>query len=188
MFSRLFRRGQLPAPAIAPGYDLLESVTNAANAAANKFVSSNAYKTALNNANSNESKMAGVVGRRAMKEVANKIAYKSRNLTQKVNQAAQNPTPANAKQVVTAANGLQQAVQQANTTVVRSNTNAAVQGRKNNISKPNNRVINIPGGRKATVTWNGNKWIPATPNGTYMLFNNKNKTIAPRALPVESLN
>ena len=112
MFSRLFRRGQLPAPAIAPGYDLLESVTNAANAAANKFVSSNAYKTALNNANSNESKMAGVVGRRAMKEVANKIAYKSRNLTQKVNQAAQNPTPANAKQVVTAANGLQQAVQQ----------------------------------------------------------------------------
>jgi hypothetical protein len=193
MFSRLFRRGHpappaIAPPAIAPGYDLLESVTNAANAAANKFVSSNAYKTALNNANSNESKMAGVVGRKAMKEVANKIAYKSRNLTQKVNQVAQNPTPANASQVVTAANGLQQAVQQANTTVVRSNTNAAVQGRKNNISKPNNRVINIPGGRKATVTWNGNKWIPATPNGTYMLFNNKNKIIAPKALPVESLN
>jgi hypothetical protein len=121
--------GQPAAPAAAAvSPELLESVTAAANNAAIKFVNGPAYRKALNIANSNASKMAGVVGVKAMKEVANKIAYKSRNLTQKVNQVAQNPTPANAKQVVTAANGLHEAVQQANTTVVRSNANAAAAG------------------------------------------------------------
>lgn len=170
--------GQPAAPAAAAvSPELLESVTAAANNAAIKFVNGPAYRAALNNAKSNASKMAGVVGVKAMKEVANKIAYKSRNLTQKVNQVAQNPTPANAKQVVTAANGLHEAVQQANTTVVRSNANAAaapppLPPRKPLPPLPN--LINLS--NTATVKVNGaNATVRKANNGTWVL---NNKTLA----------
>jgi hypothetical protein len=57
-------------------------------------------------------------------------------------------------------------------------------------TKPNNRNINAPGGGKLRVTWNGNYWQLSSPEnrGKYLLFNNKNKTSAPRAVPQVELN
>jgi hypothetical protein len=165
----------------------MQAVTSASTAAS-KFANSTAYRNALKNANSDAAKAAGVVGIKAMNSLANKIAYQSANLTQVVSQAAQTPSAGNLSKIPVAAAGLQGAVRQAEQTVLQSNKNAVAAGRINNTSKPNNRVINIPGGRKATVTWNGNKWTPVNSNGTYTLYNNKNKLSSPRAISVAGLN
>ena len=164
MFGRLFRRGQPAAPAVSPAVsaNLMQAVTSASNAAS-KFANSAAYRTALANANSNASKAAGVVGVKAMNSLANKIAYQSANLTQKVNQAAQNPTPGNLSQIPVAAAGLQGAVKQANVTVAQSNKNAA---------EPLPNLINLS--NTATVKVNGaNATVRKANNGTWVL-NNKN--------------
>jgi hypothetical protein len=170
--------GQPAAPAVSPAVssNLMQAVTSASNAAS-KFANSAAYRTALKNATSNASKAAGVVGVKAMNSLANKIAYQSANLTQKVNQAAQNPTPGNLSQIPVAAAGLQGAVRQANVTVTQSNANAAASPpplppRKPLPPLPN--LINLS--NTSTVKVNGaNATVRKANNGTWVL---NNKTLA----------